>query len=457
MDHVIEIIILSSFLALIISVGLYTRKKITSPQGFFLADRSLKWFPLAATITATTVGGSATIVAGGRIYAAGLPALWYDIAGAVGLIILGLFLTKKIRETGLVTLPDIIGKCYNEQVRYAAAILIIITEIAWVALLIQSSSLILSVLLPVNYMVILLIISILFIAYTFIGGQYAVVYTDIIQFIIMIIGICCIATPLLLIQAGPYLSEIPASFLSFPTNENIGLIGVVSIFMMMFFPHIVGPDIYSKVLSAKNTKSARKGTILSGLFKLLFAICIGVIALVAIVLPAVQEQIVNPYQAIPLAVSTLSPVIAGIVLAAFLSVMMSSADSCLLSAGTILSVDITKKNTILTSQLGIIIIGAFALILAFYYTILGSILDTLQLAYTVFTAGVTLPVLFGLFKEKTHATSRGALYSIICGGSVAIVWLNVGPYSEYAVLIGLIVSLIPLLVFRDAKQPAKNP
>lgn len=457
MEHLVELIILCLFLTLLVTIGIYTRKKITSPQGFFLADRSLSWFPLAATITATTVGGSATIVAGGRIYAAGLPALWYDLAGAIGLIVLGLFLTRKIRKTGLVTLPDIIGSLYDEKVRYIAAILIVITEIAWVALLIQSSSLILSVLLPVNYMLILLVISILFIGYTFIGGQYAVVYTDIIQFFIMIVGICFLATPLLVLEASPFLSQLPASSLSFPTNENIGLISVASIFAMMFFPHIVGPDIYAKVLSAKNKKSARKGTILSGLFKLLFAVCIAVIGLVAIVLPGVQEQITNPYQAIPLAVSTLSPVLAGIVLAAFLSVMMSSADSCLLSAGTILSVDITKKNNILTSRIGIIIIGGAALLLAFYYSILGSILDTLQLAYTVFTAGVTLPVIFGFYKKKTGVTNTGALYSIVLGGTVSILWLNVGPQSEYAVLIGLAASVIPLLVFRNGKQTRGNP
>ena len=91
--------------------------------------------------------------------------------------------------------PDITGSFFDNKVRFSSAILIIITEIAWISLLIQASGLILSVLITVDYTIILLLITIGFILYTILGGQYAVIYTDIIQFFIMIIGICFIAAP----------------------------------------------------------------------------------------------------------------------------------------------------------------------------------------------------------------------------------------------------------------------
>jgi len=217
---------------------------------------------------------------------------------------------------------------------------------------------------------------------------------------------------------------------------------------MMMMPHIVGPDIYAKILSAKNEKSARNATILSAFFKFVFAICIALIALAATLIPSIQEQISTPALAIPIALTTLPIILSGLVLAAFLSVMISSADSCLLSAGTILSVDILKNNSIKTSQIGIIIVGLSALSLAIYHNLLGSILDTLELAYTVFTAGLTLPVIFGLYQKQTKVTAKGALYSIILGGSSSIISLQIPRLSNYAVLIGLIASLIPLIVFR---------
>ena len=91
MDPAIVTGIMLSYISIITIIGIYFSKKAKTSEGFFLADRSLGWLTLAATITATTVGGSATIVAGGRIYAQGLPAIWYDIGGALGLIVLGIF------------------------------------------------------------------------------------------------------------------------------------------------------------------------------------------------------------------------------------------------------------------------------------------------------------------------------------------------------------------------------
>ncbi|MFO7677207.1 MAG: sodium:solute symporter family protein [Thermoplasmatota archaeon] len=453
----ISIIII--YIALLIAIGLYSKSKITSTQDFFLANRHLHTFALMATITATTVGGSATIVAGGRIYAQGLPALWYEIAGVLGLIVLGLFLAKKVRKTRRYTLPDIIAELYNENVRYASALLIFITEIAWVSLLIQSSGLILSVLLPFQYEIILVLITMVFITYTLIGGRFAVVYTDIIQFVVMIVGICFVASPLLLHKALPSIHQIPAVSLSFPLNENIGILTAGSIFFMMFLPHIVGPDIYSKLLCARDEQTARTGAILAGVCKFIFAISIAIIAISAIILyPTIQ----NPYMAIPTALSQLNPFLSGVVLAAFVSVMLSSADSCLLSAGTILSVDIIKKKNIGISQIGILIVGMSSLILALFITnietLIGThgVLNTLQLAYTIFTAGLTMPVLFGFYKQKTKTTSKGALWSLTLGGSSSVLWLYFAPNGEYAVLVGLLLSIIPLIILRQKNQKDNN-
>jgi SSS family solute:Na+ symporter len=219
---------------------------------------------------------------------------------------------------------------------------------------------------------------------------------------------------------------------------------------MMLMPHIVGPDIYSKILSAKDEKTARKGTILSGIIKLIFAISISLIAISAIIL---YPKITNPYLAIPTAVFNLSPILAGIIFAGFISIMLSSSDSCLLSAGTILSVDIFRKQNVNISRIGILFIGFGALILALY---LDDILKTLQLAYTVFTAGLTLPIIFGFYKAKTHVTSTGALISLISGGTISLIWLNFSSNGDYAVLIGLLVSLIPLIIFREVRNERKN-
>ena len=151
-----------------------------------------------------------------------------------------------------------------------------------------------------------------------------------------------------------------------------------------------------------------------------------------------------------MAITRLHPVFAGVILAAFVSVMLSSADSVLLSAGTVLSVDITRKKTILISRIGILTVGILALLLSLY---LLDIINTLKLAYTVFTAGLTLPIIFGFYKNKTNVTPTAALVSLILGGSVSLIWLTLGnPFTIDAVLIGLIVSLVPLLILREKSK-----
>jgi len=449
MESTLTLGIIITYLAALIIIGFFSSKKIKNTKDFFLANRSLKTFPLTATITATVVGGSATIATAKLIYLNGIPSMWLDIGSAIGLIFLGLFFAQKVRKTGLFTLSEITGKFYDEKVRFAAAILIFITQIAWISLLIQGAGAIIYVLFPYDYTILLTIITLIFILYTILGGQFAVVYTDIIQFIIMIIGVCLIAAPLLFLKAAPDLSTISAGNLSFPINGNIGILSAASFFFMMFMPNIVGPDVYSKLLSAKDEKTAKLGTIYSGIFRAIFAISIGLIAVSAIVLvPGLDAS--EAVFAMPKSLLVLGPVLSGIVLATFISVILSSADSVLISSTTIFSVDIIKKSNLKMSRIMICIIGVLALLLALY---LQDIVDTLQLAYTVFTSGLTLPIIFGFYKEKTKATSKGALLSLILGGAVSLICLYlIESVSSYAVLIGMMFSVLPLLLFRGDKK-----
>jgi SSS family solute:Na+ symporter len=447
MNIPLTLAILILYLTIILTVGIISSRKIKSTNGYYLAERSLGWFAITATITATVVGGSATIASAKLIYLNGLPSLWLDIGAATGLIILGIFLAKKVRETKLFTLPEITNHLYNEKVRYVSSILIIITQIAWISLLIQATGAVITVLLPVDYTILLSIITIIFIFYTLIGGQYAVVYTDIIQFIIMVIGVCCIATPLLFMKASPQIFTISSDFLSFPINKNLGFLPIVSFFFMMTMPHIVGPDIYSKILSAKNEKTARNGCLLAGGFRLLFAISIAIIGLSSIILvPNLSYN--EAVFAMPIAITQLGPFLAGPILAAFISIMLSSADSVLLSAGTVLSVDITKKKSVIVARAGILIIGVLSLLLALY---LSDIIETLKLAYTVFTSGLTFPIIFGFYKNKTYVTSTGALLSLFSGGLTSLVWFFLkNPYNIDAIIIGMLCSLIPLIILRKS-------
>jgi SSS family solute:Na+ symporter len=155
----------------------------------------------------------------------------------------------------------------------------------------------------------------------------------------------------------------------------------------------------------------------------------------------------------------LPPFLGGIVLAALLSAVMSSADTVLLTASTILTVDImgrfwqlNKAKTLSYSRRVIVILGLGSLLLALT---LKGVISALLFAYTIYTAGLIVPVIAGFYKDKLKVTSRGALVAIIGGGSAALISRIFGiQYLELgSLLIG--VSLLFVVSFIENRMKGK--
>jgi len=187
--------------------------------------------------------------------------------------------------------------------------------------------------------------------------------------------------------------------------------------------YVVGPDMYSRLFCAKDDKTARASTIWAALIIIPVAFAITLIGMGA---AALFPQI-SPEQALPTVIKEIfSPLLGGIVLAALLCAVMSSADTTLLSASTILMVDIigffrpsAKQEKILPrSRWIIVLLGICSLIVAL---MLKGIISALLFAYTIYASGVILPVLFGFFRNRFKVTPTGALAALIGGGSVGLI------------------------------------
>jgi Na+/proline symporter len=138
----------------------------------------------------------------------------------------------------------------------------------------------------------------------------------------------------------------------------------------------------------------------------------------------------------------------GVILAALVAAFMSSADTCLLSQGVILTQDIIKrfhpllseKKTILLTRLNIILLGLLALGLAM---ILKGVISSLLFAYTIFTCGLVVPVIAGFYRKKLKVTPQGALAALIGGGIIGLLGKIPGldiPLKGDLGLIGFAVS-----------------
>ena len=122
MDSLLLLGVLIGYLVVLIGIGVYANRRVKDTSGFYLAERRVGTGALTATLSATVIGGSATIATAALIYRVGLPGLWLDIGGAIGLVVLGVTLAGLVRKTGLITLPEITGKLFDNRTRSAAAV-----------------------------------------------------------------------------------------------------------------------------------------------------------------------------------------------------------------------------------------------------------------------------------------------------------------------------------------------
>jgi len=421
----LELIVIAVYLAVMIAIGLVSRRQAKSPDGFFVAGRSGSSLLVTGSLLATIVGGSATIGMAGLGFTRGLTGAWWLLVGSIGLAFLGLFLAEKVRRFALYTLPELVEKQYDGRVALAASVLIVIAWMGVIAAQIAAAGKILGILGIGDPTLWMVVFSVVFIAYTMLGGQYAVIRTDTIQAVIIFVGIFS-SLVLLLLHVGGLSglreSLAPEQF-AFPLSAKFGGDSLVTLLLLVGLTYFVGPDIYSRVFCAKDAKTARKSVFWVAVLIIPIAFGITLIGMGASVL---FPQIA-PEQAFPMVITAVFPPwLGGIVLAALLAAVMSSADTTLLTASTILTVDVigrlkpgfSQGGILPLSRWGILVLGLGSLALAL---MLKGVISALLFAYAIYTSGLILPVIAGFYRHRLKVTPAGALAAVIGGGSVALV------------------------------------
>jgi SSS family solute:Na+ symporter len=403
---------------------------------FHLAGRSIRTILLIGTFCATIVGASSTIGMAGLGFSSGLPGAWWMLSGTIGMLVLSLFLAEKIRSQGFYTLPELVGSFYGQRVRTAASLLIAISWIGVIAVQISAAGKVLSAIFAADGTVFMIVCSLVFILYTAHGGQSSVMRTDLVQFLIIVTGMTILFfTSLDLYGPGPILSS------NFPTSAQMSGGNVLSMIIVVGSAYLVGPDMYSRLLSAASPRQAKISALIAAIVLIPLAFIITSLGVFCrSIYPAA-----HPEEAIlSLMTGLLSPGMVGLVAAALLAAFMSSADTSLMTVTSILTFDIYKKarpeadaaHLMKVSRMAVFLIGSFALLLAIS---LPGIIKTLLIAYTVFTGGLLLPTVAGFYKEQLKLTSGGALCALVGGGITALFLGQSFP------LLGMAVSGVLLL------------
>ncbi len=365
---------------------------------FFLAGRKAGAPQVAGSILATCLGGSAVFGLVGTASQIGWSAFWWLGAGSFGVFLLGLAWASAMRRRPeQITLPQWLGGEYGRPARVLAALLIAIMWCGVIAAQWVAAGALLGSLAgwPLAYGIVA--VSGVTVLYTAIGGQASVLRTDLLQAAATIGALLLVLVFLLfkaegadLIASLPHLtghSEVPAGF-------SLSFYEWLSLMVVIGGMYLVGPDLYSRVATADSVTSARRGAFAAALGLLLCGVLVTYLGVFAGNVGG--ESVIAREALVRLIGEWLPSSLAILVQAALLTALISSADTCLLTAGSVLQLDLVKSGsnsgqeaTILT-RLWIVAVGGLSTAVAI---VSPRIIGNIMLAYAFYAGGLLVPLL----------------------------------------------------------------
>ena len=427
----LQIIVLVAYFVVISGVGVYATRFIDDTTDFLLAGRRLGLLLATATLCATHFGGGFVMGSGEWGFDYGLTGMAYAAGVGLSLVVLGLVAARRMRHLAIFTVPDYLAQRYgSESVRVLSTLLSLVAIIGIIGAQVWAAQGALSIIgLDPTWAAVAA--TVLFIVYTALSGLWGVTLTDAVQLAIIFIGVP-IAAVMALGEAGG-LDGIRASidglelavttdaFFS-PLGAGLGMVLAAVIPTMMYT--LIGQDFYQRLFASRDENTARRAAILAGLLLVLFAVFPVVTGMAA---RGLFGSEIEAAQAIPKLIAEVLPAFAGaVVIAAIIGAIMSTADS-LLVAGTAhvtndlylhvfkRGAEIDKRRLLTLSRVVTVVIGVLALWMALAFE---TIIDLLLMSYTLYAAGVFIPVVLGLYWRRGNAA--GALAAIVGGSSVGI-------------------------------------
>jgi len=456
--------IVVAYMVLMLGIGWWAgRRYIKGMTDFLLAGRRLGVWMCAATLAATHFGGG--MVMGGSEYGFehGWSGAWYGVSCGIGILILAFVTAHMFRDLSFYTVPDYLEYRYGgTTIRILGSILSLVALIGILAAMVLSARGALEIL-GITGNAGAVLATLVFIVYTTFGGLWAATITDAVQLVIATVGVM-LAAILVLSKTGGFANlsvQLVAKEVS-PGYFNIWGLGSANI-MWLLLPTVmytlIGQDFYQRLFAAKDGNTAKIASVLGGMLLIIISFFPTVIGMGARALSDLESGV----NAFPWVVQNLmDPVMGGIVLAAILSAIMSTADSLLTSATSHIVKDFwietfqmdeiqDEQKLLNISRNFTVIIGILGLGIAL---VMPGIIDTLIYSYTMYSAGVFVPVIGGVLWKS--ATREGALASLIIGSLVALGGILTKadifgvPVEIYAAAISLVIFIVISLATRTS-------
>lgn len=458
----IDILIIVLYFITVLGIGLYIARRTKTGEDLFLGGRTFTWGLIGLSLFASNISSTTLIGLSGAAYSTGVVQSVYEWMSGIPLIIAALIFVPLYLRSRITTIPEFLELRYDRRSRSFFSIVTIFTSIIVdTAGGLYAGALVLQLFFPdLVLWHTTLVLALVAGLYTAFGGLKAVVYTDAIQAIILIVG-CSVLTYMLFEQMdfswakvvaaapeGHFSMVRPADDTSLPWT---GLI--LGVPFLGFWYWSTNQYIVQRVLGGKDIKHARWGVIFAGFLKIIPLFIMVIPGALAISLfPGLD----NPDTVFPTAVMSVLPVgMVGLVLAGLISAIMSSVDSTLNSASTLVVIDFVKPNNPNLSEEKIASYGRWTTIILMIVAAVWApmiqnfegIWSYLQQMFSIIVPPIVVIFLVGVFYKRGNGD--GSFWTLVIGTALGVLLFLLGQFdiwtAHFTTNVGLMVGLCTVL------------
>ena len=465
MDAVIAVAVV--YLGLLAFFAVWSRRETHTLEGYYLAGKKLPYWVVAFSTNATGESGWLLLGLTGMGYAVGAKAYWVVVGEVLGVALSWLYVSRRLKrmgdETDSITVPDVLAARFKDKwhlIRGIAVFIILTMVTAYIAAQMVATGKAVSSFTEFGYNNGIFVGAAIIIAYTFVGGYKAVSYTDVLQGVLMLLGL--IVVPMAAIYAAGGWSSISANivtqdpalldFFSFTSEGIAGWVGVIS-FLAIGLPFIGVPQLLVRYMSCRDDNELKKARWVS----VVVMACFGIGAVTAgiagrALFPGLEDaETIFPV----LSTAFFPPLITGVLMVIVLSAIMSTADSLLLLASSavvrdtmqkILGSEKSDQQLAVFGKIATLLIGVLGVALAFKVEAL--IFWFVLFAWSGLGSAFGPVVLCLLYYKGT--TAEGVAAGMLAGFLTSVVWVlwvKEHSYDLYEALPGFVMgALVTLLV-----------
>ena len=438
--HIFDIIIFAVYMLAMLGVGFFFYYKNEDTEDYYVGGRKMTSWHVGLSVVATDVGGGFSVGLGGLGFVIGLSGAWMLFTGLLGAWLAAVFLIPVVKGNRafdkFYTLPQIFGHFYDKKTALLAGIISAIGYTGFTSSQVLAGAKLASgTFAELNINTALLIMGAVAVIYTVLGGIKAVIYTDTVQWIILMSGLVFIGLPISYSAVGGWdaiRETVSPEMLTFTNVSWQQLVNWAVTIIPIWF---VAMTLYQRIYASRDEKTARRAWFLAGVFEwpimALMGVSLGLLAKVGAdqgmfeYLGAENVSATDPETGLPMLLRTVLPVgLMGLMMSAYFSAVLSTADSCLMAAsGNVVSDLLCRlfnlneegKSFMLISQITTLLLGLFAVGLAWKMT---SVLDLMLYSYAFLVSGLLIPIIGAFYLKRKNSTA--AFVSMLVGGATTV-------------------------------------